>query len=87
MENTSKPAPKTKEELENRRQELTFLVGQRTFTEEYIKAEKLQYCQELLTINNELSKMPASAPTQLKEAPKPIDPIIEDIAPEVLTNG
>lgn len=65
----------TPEQLKSKRDQLCFRLGQHSFTEAIIKAEMLQWQQEILRINNELAKLPAEPLKAVEpDAVLPADP-------------
>lgn len=64
-------------ELEDKRKELTFLIGQKKFHQEILTAEILQHCQEIVNINSEIQKAkkystPTSNVSPTLDVPPPV---------------
>lgn len=60
----------TPEVLKQKRDQLCFRLGQHSFTEAIVKAEMLQWQQEILRINNELGKMEKAPPVEIVPSPE-----------------
>lgn len=74
--------PETKEVLESKRDQLWFKSGQHQFTKAVVEAELLQMNQEILRINNALSKLPRK--DVKPDEPSKIEPILRVVEPEVV---
>ncbi len=67
-----KPLEESREQLIEKRNQLTFKLGQAKLNEEIAKAEGLQIAQQVLDTQNKIAKMP-------DEAPKPVE---AEVVPE-----